>query len=653
MKTKLFLAFSFTVFSGTVMNAQVGIGTTTPASSVEIVATNPTGASTNVDGLLVPRVDRQRAQSMTAIPMSTLIYVNSIATGTATGIASNINNVGFYYFDTTLLPAPGKWVGLTGGGSNDWSITGNSGTSVTTNFAGTTDVNDFAFRTNNIERARILSGGHFLVNTTTNDVTSGADNVFEVLATTVGDDAINGYANGAGGTGVSGFSTLTGVGARGENTGTGIGLVGTNSNTTNTQGAGVLANLSSTTTAAATGTFAALQAQTQSRISSAANALNFAGGTGLYGQVNTGTVNPAGTAAVYGSLDQTAAGAGQDVAGVIGVQNNIRQGTGGYAGPLAAATNSALSGVSGTFASKVTTTADAYFFGVIGEVLRDSGVGGSTIPNRTGGVLGYNGSNAWGVLGYRSSAGTGVSVYGGLLAGNIAGGAGKSSDIDVNNNIGLGINGGFMGGYVKGSQYGLLSSGKEFGLYVEGNTLTNKPIIQFNDKRNLTYATVSTSVDITSRGKAKLNNGEAYIRYDEVFANSANLSDEFISINITPMGATNGVYVSKTDKSGFYVKENNGGTSNASFSWMAISIQKGFENGVVISEEILDKNFENNINNATLNDGDTSKTALPIYFDGQKVRFEPMPSSFDKQKSTITLPKKEMINLEEDKNSPK
>lgn len=79
--------------------AQVGINAANPTSTLEVVAKNATGAATNVDGLLVPRVDRQRAQSMTTIPTSTMIYVNNATTGTQTGIAVNINAVGYYYYN--------------------------------------------------------------------------------------------------------------------------------------------------------------------------------------------------------------------------------------------------------------------------------------------------------------------------------------------------------------------------------------------------------------------------------------------------------------------------------------------------------------------------------------------------------------------------
>ncbi|WP_449401343.1 hypothetical protein [Chryseobacterium wanjuense] len=108
---KKLLSAAFMVVAYTTSFAQVGINTPTPASTLDLVAKNATGTSRNVDGLLVPRVDRQRALSMTSIPTSTLIYVNSVATGTQTGIAANIDTVGYYYFDSAA------WIKLTTNGS--------------------------------------------------------------------------------------------------------------------------------------------------------------------------------------------------------------------------------------------------------------------------------------------------------------------------------------------------------------------------------------------------------------------------------------------------------------------------------------------------------------------------------------------------------
>lgn len=127
--------------------AQVGIGTTTPAATLDIPAANLTGAT--VDGLLIPRVSRLRAQTMTGQPTSTILYVDDISNGTATGTTVNVTSTGFYFFNGTV------WEKLGSGATNAWNVTGNSGLSGTTNFLGTTDAVDLAFRRNNAASGKI------------------------------------------------------------------------------------------------------------------------------------------------------------------------------------------------------------------------------------------------------------------------------------------------------------------------------------------------------------------------------------------------------------------------------------------------------------------------------------------------------------------
>ncbi|AZA48944.1 hypothetical protein EG346_12505 [Chryseobacterium carnipullorum] len=105
--------------------AQVGIHTSLPLSTLDINAKNSTGTSNGVDGLLIPRVDRERAQSMTSVPISTLIFINSISTGTSAGTAINIDATGYYYFSGTA------WVKL--GTSNFYNSNGRlAGTRIVT-----------------------------------------------------------------------------------------------------------------------------------------------------------------------------------------------------------------------------------------------------------------------------------------------------------------------------------------------------------------------------------------------------------------------------------------------------------------------------------------------------------------------------------------
>jgi len=78
--------------------SQVGINTPDPKATFDITAKNSTGNFASAEGLLLPRVDRQKAQYMTGVQNSTLIYVNDVSTGSKTGAAINIDVVGYYYY---------------------------------------------------------------------------------------------------------------------------------------------------------------------------------------------------------------------------------------------------------------------------------------------------------------------------------------------------------------------------------------------------------------------------------------------------------------------------------------------------------------------------------------------------------------------------
>ncbi|PIF46720.1 hypothetical protein CLU96_3759 [Chryseobacterium sp. 52] len=133
------------------LSAQVGINLINPASTFDVTAKNEVGTTTNVDGLLIPRVDRQRAQSMTGIPTSTMVYINSVATGTQTGIAVNMDTVGYYYYDGA------NWVKI----SPPLNIYNTNGT-LTGNRTVTQGANTLAF-TSNILNGFSVGGSNFSV----------------------------------------------------------------------------------------------------------------------------------------------------------------------------------------------------------------------------------------------------------------------------------------------------------------------------------------------------------------------------------------------------------------------------------------------------------------------------------------------------------
>lgn len=110
--------FILALLSSSLAFSQVGFNTPDPQATIDILAKNTTGKSTNVDGLLIPRVDRERAQSMKDIPTSTLLYINNVTTGSQTGIAQNIDTIGYYYYNGTA------WVKLSSTDKNIYTSNG-------------------------------------------------------------------------------------------------------------------------------------------------------------------------------------------------------------------------------------------------------------------------------------------------------------------------------------------------------------------------------------------------------------------------------------------------------------------------------------------------------------------------------------------------
>lgn len=108
-------------------------------------------------GLLIPRVTLTGTTDVTTITSAatSLLVYNSATVSDVTP--------GYYYWNGTT------WIRFlnTVGSSNDWAITGNSGTTAGTNFIGTTDAVDWVVKTNNTERARFKSTGNVGIGTTT------------------------------------------------------------------------------------------------------------------------------------------------------------------------------------------------------------------------------------------------------------------------------------------------------------------------------------------------------------------------------------------------------------------------------------------------------------------------------------------------------
>lgn len=120
---------------------------------------------------LIEVASNPAAGAGTASPLGSLAIVQDISGSTAslwqkTGAA-----------DTA-------WTQVANSATNSvaWALLGNAGTNVSTNFIGTTDAVSLAFRTNNVERARILPTGEVGIGTTspTSLFSVGASSQFQV-----------------------------------------------------------------------------------------------------------------------------------------------------------------------------------------------------------------------------------------------------------------------------------------------------------------------------------------------------------------------------------------------------------------------------------------------------------------------------------------
>jgi len=273
-----------------------------------------------------------------------------------------------------------------------------------------------------------------------------------------------------------------------------------------------------------------------------------------------------------------------------------------------------------------------YAFGVGGYRFDDGN-------NRTGGVIGGSSSGnpptQWGSLGYRNSAGTHYGVYGssayasgGGRARPTPGGLGEGQAA----HMGLGIHGDLFGGWIRGNYGGLMVKGGElFSSYTDGIAINNAVSVTLSetgrgDERVASYSVQSMNVDIYDRGVERLDSGSRRVEFSDEFR--AMLSDEETPVvTVTPVGSCNGIYLSEIDNDGFTVIENDGGSSNIQFMWIAIGTRRGYENGVEIHPDILSAEFDRKIDRVMFNDSDMENNAQPIWWDGSNLQYSPIPET--------------------------
>lgn len=338
-------------------------------------------------------------------------------------------------------------------------------------------------------------------------------------------------------------------------------------------------------------------------------------GSAVYGAITGGNTQ---FAAVQGEYQSSNPGI-YNTAGVKGVNQSGNPGTG-----FRATSNSGPRvGVFGT----TTISNGQYTFGIHGSM-------GST-DIRCAGIFGDDFGLAMGALGYFSASLNDYSVYGFGNAFQTGIALGSTDQPEANTQIGLGVYGGVLGGWVRGLVYGMHAKGEEYGLYVDGKTYTNQPITELvttnEEFRVPAYAVSSLAPEVYARGKSTLQQGVKYVQFDPSFSSISGFNADNVVVTVSPLGSSNGIYIAGQDGNGFWVKENKNGTSNLSFSWIAVATRK--DNGalkMIHNQELLTKDFDKKMNRVMYNDNNKTDTPGSIWWDGKKVRFDnPPPKGTD------------------------
>lgn len=482
--------------------AQVGVGTTAPAATLDVTATNLTG--TTVDGLLVPRVSRSRAQTMTGTPTSTVLYVNDISTGTATGTTINVTAVGFYFFNGTV------WERLGAASTTGWAITGNSGLSGTTNFVGTTDNVDLAFRRNNAAAGKIgATSTGFGVNALTNGVaTNNAAFGTNALALSTGTDnvAFGNQVLSANTTGIQ--NTAVGNSALAVNTGSASTAVGFQALNLNTSGSN--------------GTAVGFQALARNTTSSNNTAVGFQSLTNSNGTANTSVGFQSGQTLTSGSRNTSVGNQALQLNGT----GNENVAIGNYAlGRNTGSGNTAIGneaefGTGGSFSNTTAIGWHALFF--------NSGSGNTAVGfNALQGNLTATGNTAVGASAMNNTTGANNTAFGNSAGFELAGGinntyvgfeAGRFNVGAASNNVFMGFQAGL---YSQGSGNVVIGSNT-----LKGNFATSNNVIIGNGAMTNTQGSGNVAIG-SNAGAAETGSNKLYIDNSNAGASAALVYGEF------------------------------------------------------------------------------------------------------------------------------
>ena len=99
------------------------------------------------------------------------------------------------------------------------------------------------------------------------------------------------------------------------------------------------------------------------------------------------------------------------------------------------------------------------------------------------------------------------------------------------------------------------------------------------------------------------------------------------------------VIITNIDKNGFEVEEQNGGNSNVQFSYIVVGKRVDSENKRELPLDLQAKDFDDKLKGVMFNETDMENSALPMWWDGTKIRFDEMPESMEISNKKIIGPR--------------
>lgn len=498
----------------------IGMGTDSPSGVLELNSAN--------SGFVLPRVALQgtNVQAPIVNPSGGALEAGTTVYNTATaGTIPNNVAPGLYYWNGT------RWVAYAGSpGGLDWTLTGNSGTSIGTNFIGTTDAMPLDFRVNSLSEAWIGTNGFMVINS---------------------DDYFGGYT----------FFNNTHLQSMAINAETAIGGYG-NTSTQAIYGQ----NIGGGTV----GTFLNTAGDSMRALTSLST------GTGVQGS--------GGTFTSYSMIGESSGGVFAGTNGTVGISTSITgTGVSGLGqGRLNIVVNTDGSGVAasgnslGLYAYAGFGDTDSANYGnAAAEFTLDTDddvttTTGSDATRARAKLAGFDNVTPNGSLNNRES------YYGGYFSGG-------NEDINTPSYAYVGMryrtngNGsGTIGG--SGQDYKIIGTGSV-------STLIDGP----DGNPRVMFAPEAPEILFQDFGIGQLVNGVARINIDPILKESIYVDAQNpLKVYVTLEGDCNGVYVTEKSGNGFTVKELQGGTSNAAFSWQIVASRadRVAANGTMVSKHV-------------------------------------------------------------------